>query len=447
MSTINVSRSIWSRKGFLMLFLAAAIIICNFALAFCQTYTAAVYIKYTEDKAEEGLATNGNKLNPYEITDSYVVSKTLSQLGISENKAGSIAQKITVTPVISAAEQEKYQSWIDSFSDYESTTEDAKPTPVYYRIEFTTGEGAQFAKSFLNELVRQYRSYYASKYIGECEISIIPERVITNSEYYLAVDVLQRQMRQTAEYLGHIASADIDYRSPESGYSIADLRNEYNLLIQTKLAPVMQHILDTGACKDPQALIAALRQASDDAQLESDRNAQKADSQKKLMATYAEKNKDYVATVIDPSQYDYQILMQFITEKAFSEKITAYDKLVNEYVASSVLSGEMLIDKTYINEKISIFETYGSSGTKYVPQQEILDIYKDYVNLQNIAEQTLEGYDDYRSGRVFLQASGIRVTENMPELLYYIVSSVLALGVGCVIVIASEIKKQAKNVQ
>lgn len=447
MSTINVSKSIWSRKGFLMLFLAAAIIICNFALAFCQTYTAAVYIKYTGDKAEQGLATNGDKLNPYEITDPYVVSKTLSQLGVPENKAGSIAQKITVTPVISAAEQEKYASWIDNFSDYEETTEDQRPTPVYYRIEFKTKESAQFARNFLNELIRQYRSYYASKHIGECEISIIPERVIANSEYYYAVDVLQRQMRQTAEYLDRIASSDIDYRSPESGYSIADLENEYNLLIQTRLAPVMQHILETGACKDPQALLAALRQSSDDAQLESDKNAQKADSQKKLMTLYAEKNRDYVATVIDPSQYDYQILMQFVTDKTFNDNITAYDKLINEYVASSILSGELLIEKTYINEKISIFEMNGSSNTKYVPQDEILDIYKDYVKLQNIAEQTLEGYDDYRSGKAFLQASGIRVTENMPELLYYVVSSVLALGVGCVIVIASEIKKQAKNVQ
>ena len=319
-----------------------------------------------------------------------------------ENKAGSIAQKITVTPVISAAEQEKYASWIDNFSDYEKTTEDEKPTPVYYRIEFKTSEGPAFAESFLNELVRQYRSYYASKHIGACEISIIPERVITNSDYYQAADVLQNQIRRTAEYLGSIANSDIDYRSPENGYSIIDLKNEYDLLVQTKLAPVIQHILDTGACKDPDALIAALRQQSDNAQLESDKNAQKADSQKKLMAIYADKNADYVASVIDPSQYDYQILMQFVSDKTFIDNVTAYDKLVNEYVASSILSGEQLIEKTYINEKISIFETYKASSTKYVPDQELLDIYKDYANLQKITEQTLEGYDDYRSGRVFL---------------------------------------------
>jgi hypothetical protein len=225
------------------------------------------------------------------------------------------------------------------------------------------------------------------------------------------------------------------------------LKNEYDLLIKTKLAPVVQHILETGACKDPDALIAALRQQSDNAQLESDRNAQKADSYKKLMATYADKNADYVATVIDPSQYDYQILMQFVSDKTFMDNVTAYDKLVNEYVAASVLSGELLIEKTYINEKISIFEMYKASANKYVPEQEILDIYKDYVKLQNAANQTLEGYNDYRSANAMLQASGVRVTENMPELLCYIVSGVLALGVGCIIVIASEIKKQAKNVQ
>ena len=40
-------------------------------------------------------------------------------MDINDIKASSLAQKITVTPVLATAEEEKYASWIESFDDYD----------------------------------------------------------------------------------------------------------------------------------------------------------------------------------------------------------------------------------------------------------------------------------------------------------------------------------------
>ena len=90
---------------------------------------------------------------------------------MQDKNVNALAQRIKVTPVISAAEQEKYASWIDQFSDYENTEEN-KATPIYYRIEFQSKEGIGFAQEFLNALIQQYRSYYTERYAGFCDVSV-----------------------------------------------------------------------------------------------------------------------------------------------------------------------------------------------------------------------------------------------------------------------------------
>ena len=89
----------------------------------------------------------------------------------------------------------------------------------------------------------------------------------------------------------------------------------------------------------------------------------------------------------------------------------------------------MLIDKAYINENLSRFENAASADS--APVEEISDLYGQYAGLVNITEETLEGYNAFKSGRVLLQVSGIRTLETLPELLYYAVSGILALCAGC----------------
>ena len=442
MIATDIFAALWKRKNIIALFVAIALLICHGVLFVGQTHTATVYIKFLEESAVDGVTTNGTKLDPYEIAEPYIVSKALEQMGMEQKNVNSIAQRIKVTPVISSAEQEKYASWIDQFSNYENT-EEGKSTPIYYRIDFKSKEGVEFARSFISSLIQQYRSYYTERYSGFNEVALISESVVLNSDYFYSVELLHTQIEENISYLNNIASTDIDYRSPKTGYSLTDLVDAYDLLIETGIAPVMQYILDTGVSKDVSTLMATLQQSSDMAQKESDENAEKANTQKQMMLLYAEKNKEYVSTVISPDDYDTQIYGDVERDKAYIRSFTTYDQLIFDYVEYAVKSGDLLVDKAKINENLKKFGNAASTGS--TPLEEISDIYEQYVLLTNITEQTLEGYNAFKSGRVILQVCGIRTTETMPELLYYAVSGILALCVGCGLVVIYEIKKSRES--
>lgn len=442
MIATDIFAALWNRKNIIALFVTVALLLCHLYLLTGQTNTASVYIKFTENNAVNGLATNGTKLDPFELAEPYIVEKALSQIGMAQKNANSIAQRIKVTPVYSSAEQEKYASWIDQFSNYDNT-EEGRATPVYYRIDFKSKEGVEFARSFISALIQQYRSYYTERYSGFSEIALVPESVAINSDYFYSVELLHTQIEDNIEYMSNIVSSDVDYRSPKTGYSLSDLIDAYNLLIETKIAPVTQYILDTGVSKDVSTLMAVLQQSSDMSQKDSDENAVKADTQEQMMLLYAEKNKEYVSTVISPDDYDNQVRGDVERDKAYIRNFTTYDQMMLDYVKFAVKSGDLLIDKAYINKNM---ERFGKpASTTGAPIEEISDIYKQYALLTDITKQTLDGYNAFKSGRVILQVSGIRASETLPELLYYAVSGVLALCVSCGLIVIVELKKNREK--
>lgn len=442
MNATDIFGALWKQKKVIALFLSVALLLCHFGLFAKQAYTASVYIKYIETNAVNGLTSNGEKLDPYEITDPYIIRKTLEQLEIEGKNANAIAQKIKVTPLISTSEQKKYASWIDAFSDYEKT-EEKKPTPIYYRVDFQSKDGAQFAKKFLSALIYQYRNYYTEQYSGLCEVTLIPESVILNSDYYYSVELLKKEIESTISYLNTIKNGDIDYRSPKTGYSFGDLMNAYDLLLGTEISAVTQYILDTGVSKDSATLVASLQQSSNAAQRESDKSAAKANSQKQMMSLYATKNKDYSSTIVGLDENGTYLLSDVLVGQYYARELTAYDKLMLNYVDYAVESSNLLIDKSYIDTNMAKFGRDTSNIA--TPEEEITSIYEQYTNLVNITEQTLEGYNSYKSGKTILQVSGIQVTETMAEFFYYMVSGILALCLSCGLILMCELKKAKGN--
>ena len=80
MIAADILEALWKQKKIIAFFMAVAVLACYLCLFIGQTHTAAVYIKYLEDKAADGVAANGSKLDPYEIADTYIVGKALAQL-------------------------------------------------------------------------------------------------------------------------------------------------------------------------------------------------------------------------------------------------------------------------------------------------------------------------------------------------------------------------------
>lgn len=441
MTVTDIQNSLLKYKRPLALFVAVVMLLCHFYLGIEQTHTATVYIKYVGETAANGQAANGSVLKPYEITDSYVVGEALKQLGINDIKASSLAQKITVTPVVSKAEEEKYASWIDQFSSYDET-EDNKLNPVYYCIEFESEEGIQFAQDFLGALVQQYRIHYAEKYVGQRIVVAETESAILNADYFVAAQRLQKRLETNIDYLSAVANGDKNYRSPSTGYSINDLADAHAFLLETRLAPVNRYILDLGISKDADTLIASLRHSIDNAQLDSEKNAQKAETQEHLMAVYAEKNYDYMWEVLNGDEDNSQVRHDAERDERYAAVKTTYDQMMLDYVGYATASRDLLIDKAYNNSYLSQFTTV--SATSKALDEDMTEIYGEYQQLHDLTVRTLEDYNDYLAAQHILQVSGVQVEETLPDLLFYAVSGILSVGLGVVCILFLELKREKK---
>lgn len=441
MTVTDIQNILLKYKRPLALFVSIVILLCHFYLGITQTHTATVYIKYLGEKPENGQAANGSALKPYEITDSYVVGEALKQLGINDIKASTLAQKITVTPVLSKAEQDKYASWIDQFSSYEETEED-KLNPVFYCIQFESADGVQFARDFLGALVQQYRIHYAQKYVGQRMVVAATESAILNVDYFVAAQRLQGRLETNMDYLESIVDGDKNYRSPSTGYSISDLIDAHDYLLETRLAPVNRYILDLGISKDADTLIASLRHSIDNAQLDSEKNAQKAGTQEELMALYAEKNYEYMWEVVNGDEDNSQVRHDAERDKRYNTVKTTYDQMVLDYVGYATTSRDLLIDKAFNESYLSQFTTV--SATNEALDTEMASIYGEYQQLHNLTTCTLEDYNDYLAAQHLRQVSGVQVEETLPDLLYYAVSGILSVGLGVVCVLFLELKREKK---
>ena len=441
MTVTDIQNCLLKYKRPLAFFVALAVLLCHLYLMVAQTHTATVYIKYLGEKAENGQTANGSVLKPYEITDSYVVGEALKQLGINDIRASSLAQKITVTPVISTAEQEKYASWIDRFSSYEDT-EDDKLNPIYYCIQFESEEGVQFAQDFLGALIQQYRSYYAQKYVGARMVVAETESAILNADYFLAAQRLQGRLEGNIEYLRTIVAGDINYRSPSTGYSIDDLIDAHDFLLETRLAPINRCILDLGISKDADTLIASLRHGIDNAELDSEKNAQKAETQEQLMELYAEKNYEYMWEVAEGDKDNSQVREDAERDHHYTTIKTTYDQMMLEYVEYATASRDLLIDKAYNESYLSQFTTVSATSEELDANMAV--IYEEYQQLHELTNRTLEDYNDYMSAQHFMQVSGVQIEENLPDLLFYAVSGILSVGLGVVCVLFLELKREKK---
>ena len=441
MTVTDIQNALLKYKRPLAIFVAIVVLLCHCYLGIAQTHIATVYIKYVGENAEKGQAANGSVLKPYEITDSYVVGEALKQLGINDIKASSLAQKITVTPVLSTAEEEKYASWIDQFSSYEKT-EDNKLNPIYYCIQFESGDGIQFAQDFLGALVQQYRICYAQKYVGQHMVVAETESAILNADYFIAAQRLQGRLETNIDYLRTIVNGDKNYRSPSTGYSINDLMDAHAFLLETRLAPVNRYILNLGISKDADTLIASLRHSVENTQLDSEKNAQKAETQEQLMALYAEKNYEYMWEVAEGDEQNSQVRENAERDNRYTTVKTTYDQMMLDYVGYATKSCDLLIDKAYNESYLSQFITV--SATNEVLDEDMAGIYAEYRQLHDLTVRTLEDYNAYQSAQHLMQASGIQVVETLPDLLFYAISGILSVGLGVVCILFLELKREKK---
>ena len=429
---------IYEHKKIFVILIAISVVACSLRLKTVESYTSEIVIKYIGAKAEDGLTENGEKINPYEINSSIVVKNAVSTLGFNENNIEGICRSITVEPIIPTAEQEKYASWIDKFSDYEKN-EDEKKRTVYYSVKYTTPKGNDYAKRVLSAVISQYRLYYVENYTYSFDVTNLTGEAAMQYDYYETVDLLKNKIDSNIEYLTRISESDTDYHSPRTGYSLLDLAAEYKSLSEQDLSVAQQMIVESGITQNPYYLQNVLQNKITEAEKDTDLNNKKADTQKELMSVYSDKNKQYLwdksnkSGTNDDSESS-QVRNNIERDDYYSQNKSVYDNLVLDYVKYRTNALNSDIDKQgYENDAKSFSDNASDTSLQSEIETRLNDTCNKFNSLYSLTKNTIDDYNAYKSAKSIASISGVVSHKTVSTIFYYAVSFVLALMLGFLI--------------
>ncbi len=429
---------LYEHKKIFVILLAVSVILCSLKLKLDESYTSEILIKYIGAKAEDGLSENGEKINPYEIKSSIVIKNALTELGFKTANIEEISRNITVTPIIPTAEQEKYASWIDKFSDYEKN-EDEKKNTVYYSVKYTTSKGNDYAKRMLSAVFSQYRIYYVENYTYSYGITNLSGDVAMQYDYYDTVDMLRKKINANIEYLARVYEAEKDYRSPQTGYSLLDLIAEYKSLNERDISVAERMVVENGITKNAWYLRSALNNKMTDAAYDIDLNNKKAETQKGLMAVYSDKNKQYLwdrdgRNKDDDESEGAQVRENVERDYNYVQNKSVYDQLVLDYVKYRTNALNTDIDRRrYETDANSLPDGFSNKELQNALETRLESACEKFNKLYSLTKDTIDDYNSYKSAQSIACISGVVAHKTVSTVFYYAVGLVLALMLGFLI--------------
>lgn len=443
MSVNDLLKSFIRHKRIFSILIALSLLLCFFALKLTESYTAEIIIKYIGDSAANGFTENGLTVNPYEINSPIVVKNAIEALELQNVNAESVRRNIVVTPITPTAEQEKYSSWIEKFSDY-SMNETEKESTVYYSVKYTSPVGKDYVKHMLSAVISQYRLFYVENYTYSYDITKLSGDAALQYDYYDTVDMLRNKISSNIEYLIKIAQNGDNYRSYRTGYSPLDLATEYKSINEQQLSVAERMVLQYGITKDADSLRSTLNNRITDAAYEKSLNDEKAETQKELMLVYSDKNKAYLWNEGNggntSENESNQVRQDVDRDMRYDESKSVYDQMVLDYVTYSANSVNLTVDSQLLTEALESFPNNEGGKVHHAEIERLLeDTCRSFNELYEITKSTVEDYNTYKSSQSIETVSGVVAHKTTSSVFYYLVSVVLAVMIGAILCILLEL--------
>ena len=439
MTIQNFFDCIIKNKRYISFLVAIAIVLCALAINLAHSTTAKVIIKFVGEDAENGLTENGMNIDPYEMSSALVIKNAAMNLGYEEINIEPIRRNMTITPITSTAEKEKYASWIENFSHYEKTEEEKK-SPIYYAVSLKTTENTDYARNMLYSIVHQYREYYTKKYTYHYDITALDPDVTIQHDYYDAIEVLIDKIDSHISYLNNIISSDFDYRSYKTGYSLKDLTDKYKLLKESDLAVLEQMVLENQLSKNYSQLINNLRYKLVKTEQLMNLNEQYAVTAKELMDVYSKKNREYLWDRFsnEENQGD-QVREEITRDDEYAQYQTTYDQLMTDYVEYRTDYENANIDKNRYEKVISAFEEGMHKNIEnYEIEKSLSNLCDRFNSISSLSKEVIGEYNNYRESQSVVAVSGVIVESSANSFFYFTICIILALAVGILTSVAKE---------
>ncbi len=433
MKSFQILRYLKKILPLIIVFCLVATYAVYFKLSRSNSYIASEVIHYNDEQAEKGLAPTGDKLDVNEIKSSAVMSKVVDKMGLTGiYSVDSLISRINITPIEDKDKVAQKEAKLEEGEEYIY-----EPSTFIVSFAATSGEGADFARTILDETLDVYFERFSQKYVNVAPANNTIENLDKNDyDFIEMMELIDASIENTLNTLYQRMEQNNYYRSTETGMSFAELADDFNYLRQVKVSSLFSKIYKYQITKNKSVLISDYTTRIDNNNISNAKDASIVEDVVTVIDAYVTKMRDSGNTNIS-----YEYILDNLHERNLQEYIgdqtVTYDELIYSWRDHKESREHSIIDSAYCTYVINTFsnctgncgEQCKASGktctelcnTQYAAirenvESEINTLLEELTSLYGITMETNDEYNKYLGASYIsvLSSASIRESVNVP---------------------------------
>lgn len=439
MKSFQIFRYIKKILPFIVVFCLLLTYAIYFKLSRSNTYIASEVIHYNDEQAEQGLAPTGEKLDVNEIKSSAVMSKVVDRMGLTGiYSVDSLISRMDITPIEDADKVARKEAKLEEGEEYVY-----EPSTFIVSFAATSGEGADFARTILDETLDVYFAQFSQKYVNVAPASNTIENLNSaNYDYIEMMELIDSSIEETLSTLYQRIEKSSYYRSTTTGASFGDLAEDFNYLKAVKVSSLFSKIYKYQVTDNKSVLVSDYTTRIDNNDISNVKEMSIVEDVVTVIDAYVEKMRESGNTNIT-----YEYILDNLHERNLQEfagdQTVTYDELIYSWRDHNENKEHAIIDSAYSRYVIDTFTrcTGGCGGEcassgktctelcnpDYAAIKEEIDaeidlLINDLTTLYDVTMKTNDEYNEYLGASYISVLSSASVRESVNVILYTIIA-------------------------
>ena len=427
----------------------------NLKLNSSNTYVASEVIHYNDEAAEQGLTPTGSKLDVNEIKSSAVMSKVVDRMGLTGTySVDSLISRVSITPLPDEDKVAQKEAKLEEGEEYIY-----EPSTFIVSFSATNAEGAEFARTVLDETLDVYFAEYSQKYVNVAPAkNSIEDLENDNYDYIEMVELIDEGIDETLSTLYQRMDKSSYYRATSTGVSFGDLADEFNYLRNVRLSILFSKIYKYQITKNKTILVSDYKTRIDNNNILNTKEESIIKDTVAVIDAYVEKMRESGNTNIT-----YEYILDDIHERnlvdgsgnpiSAGDQTVTYDELIYSWRDHKETKEYSIIDTAYSQYIINTFtsctgkcnkkECLSSNLTctqicnqnyeqlKTEIDAEIKSLIKDLTVLYNTTTKTNDEYNHYLGASYIAVLSSASVKPSINVGLYTVIAFFFLVIICC----------------
>ena len=322
-----------------------------FKLSASNTYIASEVIHYNDTQAEQGLAPTGDKLDVNEIKSSAVMSKVVDKMGLTGiYSVDSLISRIDITPIEDEDKVAQKEAKLEEGEEYIY-----EPSTFIVSFAAKSGEGADFARTVLDEILDVYFEQFSQKYVNVAPANNTIDNLNKNDyDYIEMVELIDTSIDNTLTTLYQRIEQNDYYRSTQTGVSFAELADDFNYLRQVNVSSLFSKIYKYQITKNKSVLISDYTTRIDNNAISNEKDKSLVEDVVTVIDAYVTKMRESGNTNIS---YEYILddLHERNVQDYVGDQTVTYDELIYSWRDLNENKEHAIIDSAYCKYVLDTF--------------------------------------------------------------------------------------------